>query len=146
MLNEIEAQEVAEGFEYVCGIPNIIGAIDGNHIPILPPAVGYRDFINRKGWLPLYNALAGVDHFYRFRYASCQHVGSVHVASVLKDSNLYKFANALIPKWSKTIEGNKVPPILLGDPAYPLLPWLLKGFKGNVTAEEESFNVYLSCG
>lgn len=63
--NEMEAQEIADGFEKMCGLPNVIGAIDGTHIPILPPTCGYRDFVNRKGW-PSYNILAVVDHAYRY--------------------------------------------------------------------------------
>lgn len=64
MPNETEAEQVMGGFEKMCGIPNIVGAIDGTHIPILPPKLGYRDFINRKGW-PSYNLLAVVDNAYR---------------------------------------------------------------------------------
>jgi len=36
----------------------------------------------------------------------------------------------------------------MGDPAYPLLNWLITGYTKNarLTPEEESFNVYLNSG
>lgn len=39
-----------------------------------------------------------------------------------------------------------VPYLILGDPAYPLLEWLIKGYtkSDRLTPEEESFNVYLN--
>lgn len=46
----------------------------------------------------------------------------------------------------KTIEGQDIPLFLIGDPAYPLLNWLIKGYKNSprLTPEQESFNTYLS--
>lgn len=38
----------------------------------------------------------------------------------------------------------EIPFMIVADPAYPLLPWLLKGFSGSLSAKEESFNVYLN--
>lgn len=43
------------------------------------------------------------------------------------------------------IENIEVPLLLLGDPAYPALPWLVKSYTGSrLTAAQESFNVYHS--
>lgn len=50
MPNIHETAEIAMNFEKISHIPQIIGCIDGSHIPILAPAEGYRDFVNRKGW------------------------------------------------------------------------------------------------
>lgn len=61
MPDENEAKFIAQNFEEKCGIPQIIGSIDGTHIEIIPPSEGRRDFVNRKGW-PSYNVLAVVDH------------------------------------------------------------------------------------
>lgn len=48
MPQDIEALEISTKFEAACHIPNILGCIDGSHIPITAPSNGYRDFINRK--------------------------------------------------------------------------------------------------
>jgi len=50
MPNEFECLMTAQVYEERIHIPQFIGAIDGTHIPVLPPVDGYRDFINRKGW------------------------------------------------------------------------------------------------
>lgn len=60
MPNEEEAAEISKRFQAAHGIPQIMGLIDGTHIPVLPPAQGYRDFVNRKGW-PSYVLQAVVD-------------------------------------------------------------------------------------
>lgn len=60
-----EASEIAINFEKISCIPQIIGCIDGTHIPILAPSEGYRDFVNRKGW-PSYILQAVVDDKCRY--------------------------------------------------------------------------------
>ena len=50
----------------------------------------------------------------------------------------------MIPKYSALIDSVETPLMLVGNPAYPLLPWLIKPFVGSLTPEEESFNCYLS--
>ncbi|KAJ8377984.1 hypothetical protein AAFF_G00249740 [Aldrovandia affinis] len=71
--------------------------------------------------------------------------GSAHDANVLRHSDLFQNAH-LLPKRDVQIEGKDVDFFLLGDPAYPLLDWLMKGYPQSprLTPEEESFNVYLS--
>lgn len=43
-----ESKKISESFQRKSGVPQIIGCIDGSHIPILPPTEGAKDFINRK--------------------------------------------------------------------------------------------------
>ncbi|CAL1678201.1 unnamed protein product [Lasius platythorax] len=143
MPDKNEAKFIAKKFEEKCFIPQIIGSIDGTHIEIIPPKEGYRDFINRKGW-PSYNMLAVVDHNGRFRNVVIKHPGSCHDAAVFKESTLYKNADTIIPQNTYNTNEMEVPFMIVGDPAYPLLSWLLKGFSGSLSAEEESFNVYLN--
>ncbi|KAL6419032.1 hypothetical protein ACFW04_014100 [Cataglyphis niger] len=66
-----EYEDISAVFQRKTNIPQLISAIDGTHIPILLPTDGYRDFIN----LP----------------------GASNDAAVLKNSNLYKNCNLLIP-------------------------------------------------
>jgi len=60
-----ECEIIASHFEKKTHIPQLIGAIDGTHIPILPPSDGYRNFINRKGW-PSIILQAVSDNNYRY--------------------------------------------------------------------------------
>lgn len=44
----------------------------------------------------------------------------------------------------KIVDGDLIDYFMIGDPAYPLLSWLIKNFSGKLSAEQESFNAYLN--
>jgi len=140
-----EAFQLAATTQTKTKIPMAIGFIDGSHIPILPPEKGRRDFINRKQHASI--VLQGVvDVNLKFRNVSCLVPGSAHDATVLKASSLFKNIDNLIPRGTTLIENVNIPFYIVGDPAYPLLPWLIKGYPTtiNMPADKESFNVYLA--
>uniref|UniRef100_A0A8C6T436 DDE Tnp4 domain-containing protein n=1 Tax=Neogobius melanostomus TaxID=47308 RepID=A0A8C6T436_9GOBI len=136
-----EAGEIARRFEASHHIPQIMGLIDGTHIPVLPPSDGYKDFVNRKGW-PSYILQAVVDDKFCFWNINCKMPGSAHDANALRQSDLFQRAH-LLPK---TIRGKDIKLFIIGDPAYPLLDWLIKGYTNSprLTPEQESFTTYLS--
>ena len=75
------------GFESMKGIKNVIGAIDGTHIPISGRALCNENYINRKGFPSL--ILQGVcDHNMRFTDCYIGWPGSVHDARVFDNSDL----------------------------------------------------------
>uniref|UniRef100_A0A3B1JVY3 DDE Tnp4 domain-containing protein n=1 Tax=Astyanax mexicanus TaxID=7994 RepID=A0A3B1JVY3_ASTMX len=130
-----EAREIAQRNNAAHHIPQVYGSLDGTHIPILPPAVGYRDYVNRKGW-PSIVLQALVDDQLLFRDVCVGSPGSAHDLT----GQLFRH-----PQSTTEIKGVPVPLLVVGDPAYPLLPWLIKGFSGsNLTPEEQLFNEQLS--
>ena len=73
--------------------------------------------------------------------------GSVHDARVFGNSTINEILLNTIPRCPKVIvEGEKSVPIcVLGDRAYPLLPYLMKEFgKGGNTEQEQVFGYRLS--
>ena len=65
-------------------------------------------------------------------------------ARVFVNSSLYTRGNngTLFPDWNRNLCGTDVPIVILGDPAYPLLPWLMKPYVENdrTTTQQKLFN------
>lgn len=52
----------------------------------------------------------------------------------------------MFPEWKKTIAQKEIPLVVLGDPAYPLLPWVMKPYvdNGHLSCAQRRFNYRLS--
>ena len=106
-----------------------------------------RSVYNRKGWYSI--ILQGtVDHRGHFTDVYVGWPGRVHDARVFANSSLYQRGESgnLLLDWKEQIDGKDIPFIILGDPAYPLLLWLMKAHlnNGHLTREHKLFNYCLS--
>ncbi|XP_035692548.1 protein ANTAGONIST OF LIKE HETEROCHROMATIN PROTEIN 1-like [Branchiostoma floridae] len=128
-------RETVQGYGEKWGFPQCAGAVDGSHIAIKAPVDGRTDFFNRKGYYSI--ILQGVvDHL--FTDINVGWPGSVHDARVLRNSSIFERAE----RGTCT----NIPAVILGDAAYPHLPWLMKAYpdNGHLTREQLIFNYRLS--
>ena len=142
-----KSDEVVAGFRNRWGFPQCAAAVDGTHIPIIAPNEYHADYHNRKGWYSILMQ-AVVDHDYRFTDVYIGWPGRVHDARVFANSKIFRRAedNTLFPNDIVNIEGVQMPIVLLGDPAYPLMTWLMKPFSdnGRLTGGQTRYNYRLS--
>lgn len=117
------------------GPRNTIGCIDGCHIEIPHQNESPASYYNRKKFPSI--ILQGIcDANSRFTDIFVGYPGSVHDARVLRESPFYG-----------TAESKCAGDYLLGDAAYPLLPWLMPPYKNNRATFERykrKFNKRLS--
>ncbi|CAM2110865.1 unnamed protein product [Caretta caretta] len=137
-------QVIVDGFAAM-GFPNCGGAIDGTHIPILAPEHQAAEYINRKGDFSIV-LQALVDHKGRFTNINVGWPGKVHDARIFRNSGLFQKLQegTLFPDQKITVGDVEMPICILGDPAYPLMPWLMKPYTGSLDSSQELFNYRLS--
>jgi len=135
MPSEDRLREVIRVFESLWGFPQVVGAIDGTHIPILKPDYSSSDYYNRKGYYSI-PMQAVVDSKDMFVDVNIGWPGKVRDTRVLVNSTFYQKANTgtLLLDWKRVIGGVALPLIILGDPAYPLLLWMMKPYPDNSAA------------
>ena len=88
-------------------------------------------YYNHKGYHSIV-LQALVDHQYRFTNVYVGWPGSVHDARIFSNSEVFAKGTSkmLLPNSVRTLAGVPVPVVIIGDPAYPLLPWLIKPYPG----------------
>uniref|UniRef100_A0A3Q1F6Y6 DDE Tnp4 domain-containing protein n=1 Tax=Acanthochromis polyacanthus TaxID=80966 RepID=A0A3Q1F6Y6_9TELE len=140
-----ELKVIVQGFRDKWRFPQVAGAIDGTHIKIRAPTDDPVSYYNRKGEYSII-IQAVVDHRMRFWDINVGRSGKIHDARVFALSSLYQrgMNGTLLPDWTERFEGVDVPLVLLGDSAYPLLPWLMKPYPEGAGVTPEQINFKLS--
>ena len=88
-----------------------------------------------------------VDSNYRFIWGTCGYPGNSHDAIVFQSTKLWSDIreSEFLPHIAKDIGGVTVPPIVLGDSAFPFQTWLMKPFSNAaLTPKQRYFNYRLS--
>jgi len=144
-VEQTEVEETSSHFLNRFGFPNVIGCIDGTHIPIKQPTENPHDYFSYKLCYTL-NCQAICDAYGKFLNVEVKWPGSVHDARVFANSTVQngftkrKFQNY----YKELLPGEQpVPQFLLGDPAYPLLPYVMKEYDSCTSNDQVVFNQML---
>lgn len=144
---EQEMMELVSKMENKFGFPQGFGCVDGTHIPILSPKENPHDYFSYKMKHTL-NVQAVCDYKGTFLDVDVRWPGSVHDSRVFSNSRINRMLSKgeLPMLYREILPGyDKVPVLLLGDPAYPLLPYCMKEYP-NPRSNEVIFNTMLrSC-
>ena len=138
--------QVQNDFELMCGLPAVVGAIDGTHISISKPRVGPEDYYYFKTHGYTLNCQAVVDSRKNFLYLFLGMPGSTNDARMLRRSSLYQLAMRG-ELFSPSQGRDGYPSYLLGDSGYPNLHWFVTPHRGNnLTMLEALYNEKLRMG
>jgi hypothetical protein len=124
-----DMEDVVSNFLAFSNMPSVYGAIDCMFITISKPKVCLEDYYYYKEGAYTMVIQAVVDAQKRFTNVFVGLPGSVNDSRILKKSGLYRRVvnGGLLSK--ELYHMAYIPPYLLGDKGYPLLPWLLIPFK-----------------
>ena len=147
--SEKDFKEKILDMEELWQFPFSWGAVDGCHIPIKCPPGGNeacKEYHNFKNFYSIV-LMSIVDAKYRFVWGSCGFPGNSHDSIILQSTKLWsdiKDGKVLPPFVQKENEAF-VPPLLLGDSAFPFETFLMKPYTNAVLSEQQShFNYRLS--
>lgn len=139
---EDEIAQIKSKFENMRGLPNCCGAIDSTHIVMLLSASdrSVDVWLDRKDNHSMI-LQAIVDPDMRFRDIVTGWPGKMDDASVLQKSTFYELAQKherLNGTKLNLAEGTDLQEYIVGDSAFPLLPWLITPYQGRDLPETKS--------
>lgn len=145
---ENEWKIIAKDFERICNFPNCLGAVDGKHVNIIPPAESGSYFFNYKGTHSLV-LMAIVSANYEFIMCDFGVNGRVSDGGVIDHTTFYKKlkeGNLRLPLPTKpTYSENLIPFVFIGDEAFSLRSDFLKPFgQKELNHDRKIFNYRLS--
>ncbi|KAG1925670.1 putative nuclease HARBI1 [Pimephales promelas] len=119
---------IKEEFHRVAGFPNVIGCIDGTHIPIKAPSINEGDYVNRKSVHSI-NVQVICDATHLITNVEAKWPGSVHDARIFRESSL-----------CNKFEQGHFYGYLLGDRGYPCLPYMMTPYPDPEPGPQTRFN------
>ena len=126
--------------------PYAFAAVDGSHLSIKCPKGGaqaMKQYFNFKSFYSIV-LMALVDVEYRFIWASVGAPGNTHDSTLMQSTELWDriVAGNVIPNIVQQIENVDIPPLILGDGAFPLRTWIMKPHGDAVLPEDKRYFNY----
>ena len=126
--------------------PYAFAAVDGSHLPIKclkGGAQAMKQYFNFKGFYSIV-LTALVEAEYRFIWASVGVPGNTHDSTLMQSTELWDriVAGNIIPNIVQQIENVDIPPLILGDGAFPLRTWIMKPHGDAVLPEDRRYFNY----
>ncbi|RVE41601.1 hypothetical protein evm_013749 [Chilo suppressalis] len=124
-----DLRKVKAHFYNIAGFPNVIGCVDGSHIPIQSPGGEQAELSrNRKGYFSI-NVQVVCDAKLYIRDIDARWHGSTHDSTVYHNSFL-----------RARLDNNEIDGHLLGDSAYACGKYMMTPFLNPITNAEKRYN------
>lgn len=143
--SEEEWLAIAEEFERTWQFPNCLGAVDGKHVAVVPPAGAGSHFFNYKGYHSI--VLMGIANAnYEFIYVDIGTNGRISDGGVLQKTTFFQRLNSKrlnLPSPRKPSgHSEELPYVFIGDEAFALRTDFMKPYPQRQSQASSSKRIY----